>query len=229
MSALGWFAATVALYVGSRALHARLRSPVASPLVVAPALLVAALALGHVRYDDYLRGGRWLVALLGPTTVAFAVPLYRHRALVREQALELVAAVVTGSVVAVATSLALAHAFGLDGVTAMSLAPRSVTTPFAMLVAGEIGGAPALAAVCVILTALVGLVVGPTLVARLPLRTRTARGALLGMGAHGVGAARAMELGAVEGAVAALTMIFAGLLLLGAAPALRWMLQAHGA
>ncbi|GEJ56459.1 LrgB family protein [Anaeromyxobacter diazotrophicus] len=225
MSGAGWLLATVALYLAARRAHARLRTPLASPLLVAPAALVAALAAGHAGYDAYLRGGRWLLALLGPTTVAFALPLHRHRALLREQAAELGAAVLTGSVVAVASSLVLARALGLDPEVARSLAPRSITTPFAMLVARELGGAPALAAVCVILTALVGLVVGPALAAWLPLRSATSRGALLGMGAHGAGAARAMELGAVEGTAAALTMICAGLLLLLAAPGLRWLLH----
>ncbi|HEX8908728.1 MAG TPA: LrgB family protein, partial [Anaeromyxobacteraceae bacterium] len=166
MSAAGWLAATVGLYLAARALYARLRTPLASPLLLAPAALVLALLGRHAGYDVYMRGGRWLLALLGPTTVAFALPLHRHRAQLREQAAELGAAVLVGSAVAVGSSLALSRAFGLGGEVTRSLAPRSITTPFAMLVARQLGGAPALAAVCVILTALVGLLVGPSLAAR---------------------------------------------------------------
>lgn len=220
MTALAWILATVALYAASRALARRFPSAWLSPLLVVPAVLIVLLLATGTSYPTYLRGGRWLLSLLGPTTVAFAVPLHRHRDLIRRYAVELVAGIATGSAVAVASSAALSDAFGLTRLETVSMLPRSITTPFAMRVAATLGGSPVLAAVFVIVTALVGVVSGRGLVTRLRLRSAVARGALLGMGAHGAGTALALELGAVEGAVSSLVMIGAGLLLLLGAPAL---------
>jgi putative effector of murein hydrolase len=174
-----------------------------------------------VPYPAYHRGGAFLVDLLGPTTVAFAVPLWRHRALLRRHARELTLAVLAGSAVAVSTSVALARALGLSRVVVRSLATRSITTPFAMIVADMVGGAPALAAVFVIVTGVLGVAIAQGILRLLPLRSAVARGALFGMGAHGVGTARAMELGHVEGTVSGLVMILAGLTGLATAPIVR--------
>lgn len=224
MSALGWLLVTCVLYGAALAVYRRVGSAWLSPLLVLPVALAALLVALHVPYASYLGGGKWLLDLLGPTIVAFAVPVYRNAALIRRHAAELAAGIATGSVVAVASSALLSHALGLAPVEATSMVPRSVTTPFAMLVAEGLGGSPVLAAVFVVATGVVGLVVGRALVHRLPLRSALARGALLGMGAHGAGTAVAVELGALEGAVAGLVMIGAGLLLLAATPALRFVI-----
>jgi putative effector of murein hydrolase len=92
----------------------------------------------------------------------------------------------------------------------LSLLPRSFTTPFAMAFASEVGGSPDLAAVCVIATGVIGASLGSVLLSVLPLRSSFARGAMLGMGAHGAGVAKAREIGAEEEAVAGLVMILAG-------------------
>lgn len=226
MSAAGWAAATVALYAAARALYRRSGAVFLSPLLLAPAALVALLLGFHVPYARYMQGGEPLGRVLGPVTVAFALPLYRQRSLLRRHAVELGAGLLVGSLVAVSSSLALAWAAGLDGVAARSMAPRSVTTPLAMLAASTLGGVPSLTAVFVIVTGLVGIVLGRLIVERLPLRSPLARGALLGLGAHGAGTAEAMQLGALEGAVAGLVMICAGLLLLAGAPVLKLVLGA---
>lgn len=225
MTGAVWSSATVALYAASRALHRRWPGVLLSPLVVVPVALAAVLLSLHVPYATYMRGGGPLVDVLGPTTVAFAIPLYRNRALLRRHAIELAVAVATGSIVAVGSSIALAQRLHLGDAVTCSLAPRSITTPFAMIVAGALGGVPALAAVFVIVTAVVGLVVGELLVRHLPLRSPIARGALFGMGAHGAGTAKAMELGMVEGTIAGLVMILAGLAALAATPVIRIALR----
>ncbi|MGC4001171.1 MAG: LrgB family protein [Anaeromyxobacter sp.] len=217
-AALLWLALTLALYAAARWLHRRFPRPWLSPLLVVPVVMVAGLLALHVPYPAYMKGGRWLLDLLGPTTVAFAVPLYRHRALLRRHAVEVAAGVATGCTVAVLSSVALARWIGLPELVARSMATRSITTPLAMVAAGTLGAAPALAAVFVVVTGVVGAVVGALLVHRLPLRSPIARGALLGMGAHGAGTQRAMELGPVEGTIASLVMIVAGLTVVVVAP-----------
>ncbi|TMV35940.1 LrgB family protein, partial [Thioclava sp. BHET1] len=117
-----------------------------------------------------------------------------------------------GTLTAVGTSWLLATLFGLDGAMRLSLLPRSISTPFAMQVSSDIGGLPNLTAVFVVITGVFGAAVGDGLMKWLPLRSPLARGALLGVGAHGAGTAKANEIGSEEGSVAGLLMVLVGLL-----------------
>ncbi|MNP18287.1 Inner membrane protein YohK [compost metagenome] len=123
-----------------------------------------------------------------------------------------------GSGVAIASSWGLANALALESRVSLSLVPRSITTPFAMPVAQDLGGVPELAAVFVMLTGVFGALAGSLLIRWLPLRSALARGALFGVGAHGAGVSRAQEVGREEGTVAGLVMVLMGLLNLFAAP-----------
>ncbi|XUM24061.1 LrgB family protein [Bradyrhizobium oligotrophicum S58] len=213
-----WSLATILFYLLAKRVYRRWPRWWLMPLAVAPALLMlAALAL-NVSYRDYIRGTHWLVALLGPATVAFAVPIYEQRALIRRRWPLLLAGMVAGSLTAVATSWALAYVLGIDGELRLSLLPRSMSTPFAMEVSGEIGGIPDLTAVFVVLTGIIGAAVGDVVLARLPLRSTLAKGALFGVGAHGAGTARAHQIGREEGAVAGLVMVLVGLMNVALAP-----------
>jgi predicted murein hydrolase (TIGR00659 family) len=225
VQAIAWSVATILLYFGAKRLHRHWPRWWLMPLGVAPALLmIAALAL-HVSYRDYIRGTHWLVALLGPATVAFAVPIYEQRALIRRRWPLLLVGMIAGSLTAVLTSWVLAYMLGIDGALRLSLLPRSMSTPFAMEVSGEIGGIPDLTAIFVVLTGLFGAAVGDVVLARLPLRSKIAKGASFGMGAHGAGTARAHELGREEGAIAGLVMVLVGLMNVALAPVVAALLR----
>ncbi len=172
----------------------------------------------HTSYQTYLRGTHWLISLLGPATVAFAVPIYGQRRLIRQYWPLLTTGVVVGSAVAMLSSWALADLLGLDGITRLSLLPRSMSTPFAMAVSQDLGGSAELTAVFVVVTGVLGAAIGELLLARLPDVSAMARGAVMGLGAHGVGTARAHQWGAEEGAIAGLVMVFTGVLNVLAAP-----------
>lgn len=215
-----WSAATIGFYALSKACHRRWGGVWSTPLVLTPALLIA-LVLGlRQTYADYSGGARWLMALLGPATVAFAVPIHQQRALIRRRWPVLAAGVLVGSVTAMVSAWAMASALGLGGALRLSLLPRSMSTPFAMTVSGDIGGTPDLTAVFVIITGVFGGVFGEVLLQWLPLRTAMARGALFGMGAHGVGVSKAHEIGEEEGSIAGLVMVLVGLVNVLAAPLL---------
>jgi predicted murein hydrolase (TIGR00659 family) len=218
VQAIAWSVATILLYFGAKRVYRRWPRWWLMPLGVAPALLMIAALLLHVSYGDYIRGTHWLVALLGPATVAFAVPIYEQRALIRRRWPLLLAGMMAGSLTAFITSWALAYVLGIDGALRLSLLPRSISTPFAMEVSGEIGGIPDLTAVFVVLTGLFGAAVGDIVLAWLPLRSRIARGASYGVGAHGAGTARAHQIGREEGAVAGLVMVLVGLMNVALAP-----------
>jgi len=218
VQAIAWSLATILLYFGAKRLHRRWPRWWLMPLGVAPALLMIAALVLHVSYRDYIRGTHWLVALLGPATVAFAVPIYEQRALIRRRWPLLLVGMIAGSLTAMITSWALAYVLGIDGALRLSLLPRSISTPFAMEISGEIGGIPDLTAVFVVLTGLFGAAVGDVVLARLPLRSKIAKGASFGVGAHGAGTARAHQLGREEGAIAGLVMVLVGLMNVALAP-----------
>lgn len=215
---LFWAFTTLAAYAMARALHRALPRWWTSPLLATWALCFA-LALGlRATYQEYLRGTGWLLTLLGPATLSFALPIYEQRRLIRRFWPVLAAGVATGSLIAFGSSWLFAWMLGLTPALRLSLLPRSVTTPFALAFVRNVGGVPELTATCVAITGVLGASLGDLVVNWLPLRTAFARGALFGMGAHAVGTARARQLGDLEGSVAGLTMILAGIVSVLAAP-----------
>jgi predicted murein hydrolase (TIGR00659 family) len=218
-----WSGLTVALYWLSQLLHRRGRVWWLAPAITAPLLLVALALAFHVSYHQYIGGAGWLITLFAPATVAFAVPIYEERRLIRRYWPLLVLGAVAGSITAIASSWVLARWLGLDENLRLSLLPRSISTPFALPVSGKIGGTPSLTAVFVLITGIFGAAIGESLLAWLPLRSVVARGALFGMGAHAFGTAKAHQISQEIGAVAGLVMVFVGLLNVLAAPLLAWV------
>lgn len=200
---------TIMIYFVAKRVYRHQRRVLLSPIFVAPLLLSILLGVSGLPYERYMAGGQWLSFLLGPATVALAIPMYKNAHLLRRYAVEIGSSVALGSLVALISSVLPALWLNLGVETASSLAPRSVTSPIAMEIARSLGGVPTLAAVFVIITALVGMAIEPSLTRLFGLRTPLARGAMLGMGAHGAGTARAFELGSLEGTVASISMILA--------------------
>lgn len=181
------------------------------PVLVAIALVGTVLAVAGVDYRDYFAGAQPLHLLLGPATVALAVPLHRQAATLRREALPVLAAVLTGAVVAATTGIVTARLLGGSGDVVRSLAPKSATTPVSLAVSAQVGGVPALTAVLTILTGVLGAVVGPALLHRLRLRDPRATGLALGTASHGIGTARAVELGEVQTAYSGLGLALGAL------------------
>ena len=221
---LFWLALTLLAYLGSRWLYRRSGRYLLSPLILVPVVLLAVAVPLHTGYAEYARNTHWLMSVLGPVTVAFAVPIWQQRRLLARHWPALLLGMLAGSVASIATSFGLAKALALDSSVTMSLVPRSITTPFAMPLAQDLGGVPELTAVFVMFTGVFGAMLGGILLKWLPLRSALARGALFGVGAYGAGVSRAHEVGGEEGSVAGLVMVLTGLLNLFAAPLLsHWL------
>jgi predicted murein hydrolase (TIGR00659 family) len=219
--AVVWSCVTILAYMAAKQIYGRWPRIWFSPLVVAPAFLIALALLTHERYSDYIHGTRWLVMLLGPATVAFSVPIYEQREAIRKNWIALAVGAVVGSSTAIASAWLLASVLSVDGALRLSLLPRSVSTPFAMAISNDIGGVPDLTAVFVVITGVFGTVAGEVILRVVPFRSALARGALFGMGAHGAGVAKAHQVGTEEGTIAGLVMVLVGLTNVLAAPLLR--------
>ena len=209
---------TLGLYYANKRLYRRFHKLPLMPLVFTPLLLVALLVFGHISYQNYMGETHWLLWLLGPATIAFAVPVYDNLAVIKRHWMSLSAGVITSTVVAVTSSVWLARLFTLPDEIQRSLAVRSVTTPFALAAAKPLGGQPELVALFVVITGVFGMAVGAVLFMRLSIREGMAKGAGFGAASHGAGTARSYELGPQEGVVASLVMMLSGVVTVLAAP-----------
>ncbi|MBV2204350.1 MAG: LrgB family protein [Pseudomonas sp.] len=186
---------------------------VLQPVMIGMLLVVATLTLVGVEYPRYREGAAPIAMLLGPATVALAVPLYRHLRRIRQLFWPIVITLVVGGLLCVALTLAIAWLLGAELPVLMSLAPKSATMPIAMLVAEELGGLASLAAVFVMLTGVIGTALGPMLLRWAGVEHPAARGLSYGINAHAIGTARALEEGDECGAFAALGMSLLGILI----------------
>ncbi|MEX0564674.1 putative murein hydrolase (TIGR00659 family) [Raoultella ornithinolytica] len=215
---------TLVLYFANKRLYRRFHKLPLMPLVFTPILLVLILVFGHISYQSYMGEAHWLLWLLGPATIAFAVPVYDNLAIIKRHWMSLSAGVVTASIVAVCSSVWLARLFTLSDEIQRSLAVRSVTTPFALAAARPLGGQPDLVALFVVVTGVFGMAIGDVLFLRLSIREGMAKGAGFGAASHGAGTARSYELGPQEGVVASLVMMLSGVVMVLSAPLVRLLM-----
>ena len=208
-----WLLATLVAYRLAVEVHARCgHSALLHPVAVATATLVSVLLVVGVDYDTYFQGGQYIHVLLGPATVALAVPLYHQLRRLRRDWPGLLAGALAGSAVAVATAMLLAHTLGASPGTVISMAAKSVTMPIALGLTEKLGGVQSLTSALVMLTGILGAAITQPLLALLGIRQAHVSGYTLGVVAHGIGAARAMQGGPEAGAFAGLAMGLAGLI-----------------
>jgi predicted murein hydrolase (TIGR00659 family) len=202
-----WLTLTLVAYAAGDALSAATgRAPLANPVLVAVAMLAVLLWGTDTSYAVYFEGAQFVHFLLGPATVALAVPLFQQGARIRRAALPVAAGLLTGSVVAMASALGIAAAMGVDGALLATLTPKSTTAPVAIGLAESLGGSPTLAAVLVILTGMTGAVIATPLLNAMGLKDWRARGLAVGVAAHGIGTARAFQVHPRAGAFAGIGM-----------------------
>lgn len=196
-----------------------------NPVLIAIAILVTILLTTNVTYDTYFEGAQFVHFLLGPATVALAVPLYRQFDRVRHSWLSILVALFSGSLAALFSAALIAWLLGAPQNVVASIAPKSVTTPIAMGISEQLGGFPSLTAVLVILTGILGSMFGTGLLNRIGVHDASSQGFALGLASHGIGTARALQVSEVAGAFSALAMGLNGLATSLLAPLLMHLLR----
>lgn len=221
-----WLTATVIAYLAAETVARRFGHPPWANTVLLSVLLIApVLWVLRTDYATYFEGAQFIHFLLGPATVALALPLWDNRTTIRQSVAPIVSALFVGSVVAVGSTILLARAFGLPTTVILSLAPKSTTAPVALGVAEAVGGLPTLTAVLVILTGITGAIVVTPLMNLLRIQDWRARGFAVGVAAHGIGTARAFQVNPVAGAYAGIAMALNALLTSLIVPVfVRWLL-----
>ncbi|MDO9201108.1 MAG: LrgB family protein [Hydrogenophaga sp.] len=220
---------TLLVYQGAFMLYQRSGfHPLANPVAMAVVALGTLLWATGTPYATYFEGAQFVHFLLGPATVALAVPLFEQLPRLKRLWLPMLGALVVGTLAATVTAIGVGWALGASKATLASLAPKSVTTPVAMGIAEKMGGLPSLTAVLVVCTGIVGAASARFLFDALRITDPTVRGFALGTAAHGIGTARAFqvsqEMGAFAGLAMGLSALFSALALpLVAGLLLRWV------
>jgi predicted murein hydrolase (TIGR00659 family) len=202
-----WLALTLVAWIAADAIaRACGRHPLVNPVLIAIVAMGSILVVTGTPYETYFQGAQFVHFLLGPATVAIAVPLVRHRTLVRANIVPMLAALLAGAVTAVVSVVAMAALLGVPRDILVSLAPKSVTAGIAMAISESMGGKPALTAVLVITTGVMGAVIVTPLMNALKIRDYAARGCAVGLTSHGIGTARAFAVDEIAGTFAGIAM-----------------------
>lgn len=210
-SPLLWLTVTVLAYLAALKLRELAGGhAVVNPVLVAVGILVTVLLATRTPYPTYFEGAKFVHFLIGPATVALAVPLYAQWERLKRMWLPIGVALAVGSVTAIVSAVAIGRLLGASHESLMSLAPKSSTLPIAMAVAERSGGVPALAALAVAITGIGGAMMATPLLNLLRFRDPAVRGFATGITAHAIGTARALQVGTVNGAFAALALALNG-------------------
>lgn len=217
---------TILAYVLAKRVYARFPKFWLNPAItVATVTIVLMIVLG-ISYQTYFADTAWIVELLGPATVAFAIPIYQYRQLIYRYAAVLAVSIVVGMLVGIASIMLFASVFKFDATLTYSLMARSISTPFAIDLAQQIHGSAALVSLFTLITGVVGMVIGDMVLAWSKIRFHLAHGVALGNASHGFGTARASQRHESEGVIASLTMVLAGLFMVFFGPTLIHLMTA---
>jgi len=203
---------TLGIYVGATWIYQKTKFSLLHPVLVTIAVIIALLLVFKVDYLTYQKGSHLIDFMLGPSVVALGYTLYTQIASIKENLVSILTALFVGSITGIGSVLILAKMLGSSHALAVTLAPKSVTTPIAMAISERFGGIPSMTAIVVIAIGIVGGIAGPWILRILKVDSKIAIGLALGASAHGLGTARAMELGAVEGAIGGLAIGIMGLM-----------------
>ena len=213
-------AVTVGAYALSRVVARRYPSPLTTPVFFSTVLTIAVLVGSGIRVADYAPAQSILVFLLGPATVSLAVPLYKSRRTLLTNTLPACGGLVVGTVTTLTAAVVLAKLLGLPSIIRASISIKSVTAPIAVELAPVVHGSPTLTAAFVIVTGMIGAMLGPWLMNVTGIHDPMARGLALGTISHGQGTAQAVIEGELQGAAAGIAMGLAAVLTSVVAPIL---------
>ncbi|SDY71663.1 LrgB family protein [Acinetobacter kyonggiensis] len=205
------FIGTFICYVLVKQLHKKYPYMLLAPGIFVPSIIIVFMLIFHVSYDTYMIESQWIIWMLGPATIAFAIPIYEYRHVIKARALAISLGIIIGMFAGVVSSFYLAQLFSFNPETSYSLMARSISTPFAMELTSNIGGSVELVILFTMITGIVGVAMGDLILLGLKLNSRFAQGASLGNSAHGFGTSKAFMRNREEGVVACLTMVLAGI------------------
>ncbi|HJB84522.1 MAG TPA: LrgB family protein [Candidatus Alistipes merdigallinarum] len=202
---------TVGVYLGAIQLRRKINCALLHPVFVSILVLIGFIRLTGIEYEHYMQQTQIIDFMLGLSVVALGYILHDQIYNIRGNVISIVMAILIGSAVGIVSVALIARWMGAEPAVVASLEPKSVTTAIALSVSANSGGIPALTSVVVIVVGVFGGIVGPWVLKKIGVESRIAKGLAMGAAAHALGTARAMELGAVEGAISGLAIGLMGL------------------
>ncbi|NNH40062.1 LrgB family protein [Acinetobacter terrae] len=214
------FVGTFIGYILSKKLHKKYPYMLLAPGIFVPFIIMVLMVIFNVSYDTYMMENKWIIWMLGPATIAFAIPIYEYRKVIKEHVLSISLGIVVGMIAGVMSAFYLAKLFSFNQETTYSLMARSISTPFAMELTSNIGGSVELVILFTMITGIAGVAMADMILLGLKLNSRFAQGAALGNSAHGFGTSKAFMRHREEGVVACLTMVLAGVFMVLLGPSI---------
>lgn len=199
-------------------INRRTRMPILNPLLIAIVITICFLFALNIDFDTYNKGGQFINMFLGPSTVVLAVPLYKQLDLLKKNAKAILAGIFIGSLIGIFSIIGVSYLIGLNSTIIKSLVPKSVTTPIGMSISNQLGGMVSITVLAIIITGIMGAVLGPTICKIFRIKDKVAVGVAIGTASHAVGTSKALELGEVEGAMSSLSIGIAGIMTVVIAP-----------
>ncbi len=212
------FVVTLGAYLLGIEIRKKTKLAVMNPLLVAMVLIIGFLLVFGIDYSVYQKGSQFISYLLTPATVCLAIPLYKQLRLLKENLAAVAGGIASGVLASAVSIFALSRLFGLSHEYYVTLLPKSITTAIGMGVSEEAGGIVVLTVVSIVITGILGNVIGEAVFRLFRIGDPIAKGLALGTSAHAIGTARALELGEIEGAMSSLAIAVAGLMTVAVVP-----------
>lgn len=204
------------------------RSPLAHPVLISIVTLISFLYWLDWDYPQFKKDTQFIHFLLGPTTVALAIPLYEQLPLIKKMAVPILLSCFVGALVAASSAALISALWTQDLILSLSLIPKSITTPIAMDISQQAGGSPSLTSGIVLITGVLGCLMVPFSLRLMKVKDDATQGFIIGLTAHGIGTAQAFEKSVTCGAFAGLAMSLTGVVsafVLPVSPLADWVAQ----
>lgn len=205
-------AVSIAAYESGNLLKKKFKSALLNPLLISVAVTIVILVAFHINYATYYEGAKYLSYLLTPATVCLAIPMYEQLELLKKNMKAVMAGIVSGVLMSLGCIFIMAVIFKLNHQTYVTLLPKSITTAIGMGVSEELGGYVTITVAIIVITGILGNIIGEAVCKIFRIEEPIAKGVALGTASHAIGTARAMEMGQIEGAMSSLSIAVAGLL-----------------
>jgi predicted murein hydrolase (TIGR00659 family) len=199
-------------------IYKKTKLAVFNPLLISQVLIILFLIRFDISLEAYNKGGQMIAFLLGPATVILAVPLYKKMEVLKKNAVPIIGGITVGSMVGMVSVIILCSFFKLDSILIRSLIPKSVTVPIGIEISKQLGGLQSVTVAAVVITGILGSIIGPFVCKALGIKDKVAVGTAIGTASHAVGTIKAIELGETEGAMSGLSIGVAGLITVILAP-----------
>ncbi len=199
-------------------IYKKSKIPLFNPLLIAITLVVGFLLIFNIDFDLYNAGAKFINMFLGPSTVILAVPLYKQIKLLKKHAPSILIGILFGSIIGIFSVIGISYILGLNSQLIKSLLPKSVTTPIGIEISNQLEGIVPITVLSIIISGIIGAVIGPSLCKLFKITDSVAIGVALGTASHAVGTSKALEMGETEGAMSGLSIGIAGLMTVFIAP-----------